>query len=579
MGSSPPAKKRRVADLLCGDTDAPVIDEGAASLRADGSWAAAEAITRQMPSGSVPLTILTGFLGAGKSTVLNYILRADHGLRIAVLINEFGAVDIDNQLVDTRAEGAEGDPIQLNNGCVCCTISNGFIDAVQRILDRPGDRPHYFILETSGVADPKPIIDSVSNTELRNDMYVDQVLTVIDSSSWTAEHYDSETAIKQLQFADTVLLSKTDLVKDDQIKQVIDTLEEIKPHVRILKSQKGYVPLAALFDLNIAKRSLEEEEKAKKQAEGSPKKSPTEPESEGCTNDVKKPADGDAKEHGKHDCGHKHAPGEKCGHDHHDQKGNDHTHEKKKPNHLEQEGFSSISFTSNKSFSLSRFRQDFMEELPTGVFRAKGLLWFRNYPSRFVFHWSGSRFNVEEDDWPEGVEPSNQLVVIGRKLDHDVITTMLEHCLSRDTDPDEEDDMDEEDDDEEDIYGEDGMDGVEPGAEAINGAPLAAMTGAPSNMLQAPILGIGPELMPSNMQLPALNTLGAPTLAPVQLPGINLMQGGPGEGNTLPSIIDGKLPALAPLAPPMGAGIPANAVAEPAVEAPLLNAEGSDGAQ
>ena len=89
-----------------------VPDESVSALKADRSWSAAEAITRQMPDVGIPMAILTGFLGAGKSTVLNYILKYDHGLRIAVLINEFGAVDIDNQLVDTRGEGAEVDPIQ-----------------------------------------------------------------------------------------------------------------------------------------------------------------------------------------------------------------------------------------------------------------------------------------------------------------------------------------------------------------------------------------------------------------------------------------------------------------------------------
>ena len=122
-----------------------------------------------------------------------------------------------------------------------------------KILERPGDPPQYFILKTLGGADPKLIIDSVSNTELRGQLYVDQVLTVIDSSSWTENNYDSATTQRQLIHADTVLLSKTDLVPHERVKEVIANIIDVKPNTRVLKSQKGYVPIAALFDINITK--------------------------------------------------------------------------------------------------------------------------------------------------------------------------------------------------------------------------------------------------------------------------------------------------------------------------------------
>jgi len=591
MGTAPPqAKKRRVADLL-GISIEPFEahkafkPDEAIVLKSDGSWSAAEAITKQMPNVGIPMTILTGFLGAGKSTVLNYILKADHGLRIAVLINEFGEVDIDNQLVDTQEKGAEGDPIQLNNGCVCCTISNGFIDAVQKILDRPdAPLPHYFILETSGVADPKPIIDSVSNTELNAQMYVDQVLTVIDSSSWTIDHYDSDAAASQLRWADTVLLSKTDLVKEPDLKNVINNLLDIKPNTRVLKSQKGYVPLTALFDIDLTKSRVEDikkkndeaaaaaakqaaEEAAKLNPEGDTKKEnghehgndhkKVEEHDHGHTkehdhdhkkehdhdhtkehdhkHDEKKEHDHDhkhehkhdeKKEHGhdhkhedkkehdhehkhehkkdgdhkhdhehkhehkdgdqdhKHDhkhehkhehkdgkkssCGHNHKPGEKCGHSH--------KKEKEKQGHLERDGFSSIAFTTDKSFSLFRFKNEFMEDLPEEVFRAKGLLYFKGYDSRFVFHWSGRRFNVEEDDWPEGTKPSNQLVVIGRKMDKKAVMKMLEDCITRPDDPDE----DEFGNDPNEVYGDEDDEGAQEGA-TENGTAYAGVDGMQMN--------------------------------------------------------------------------------------------------
>lgn len=344
-------------------------------------------------------------------------------MKIAVLINEFGEVDIDNQLVDTMTKGEEGEPVILNNGCICCTVSNGFIDAVHKVLEQADANdsvPDYFIVETTGLADPKPIVDSVSATELREELYVDQVLTVVDASAWSKHHYGSGTARRQIEAADTVLLSKTDLVSDEaRLKQVIASLLEIRPNSRILKSQKGHVPIAALFDLGVSLL-----EKPKRTTE---KK---------ITSLNSNPHAHDNHEKGNHN--HKH---------HHHEHGEDcncNQADESKQNHLEQEGFTSISFVSELPFSLRRFKDDFMDNLPQGVFRAKGLLLFANYETRFIFHWSGSRYNVEEDEWPEGSERKNQLVLIGRDLDKAIITTMLEGCIVRPGEESEDDDEDDE---------------------------------------------------------------------------------------------------------------------------------------
>ena len=463
--AEPPLKKMRVSELLGLPVDpvntAPPPDHNRTILTASGEWTAADAITKAMPRDQgLPLTILTGFLGAGKSTVLNYILKADHGLNIAVLINEYGEVDIDNQLVDTVTKGQEGEPVILNNGCICCTVSNGFIDAVHRVLEQAdisGRIPDYFIVETTGLADPKPIIDSVSATELREELYVDQVLTVVDSSAWSTHHYGSETARRQIESADTVLLSKTDLTDDQAIKHVIANILSIRPNARILRSQKGYVPIPALFDLGV---SLVEKKSTRKKRD--------KPAKDGST-----VANGTAE---KHDHDHDHDHGEGCDHEHkHGEECND-KHEKK-PTHLEQEGFSSISFVSQFPFSLRRFKDEFMDVLPRGVFRSKGLLWFCNYESRFVFHWSGSRYNVEEGEWPEDVTPSNQLVVIGRDLDKVSITKMLEACIVKPGEESEdeylgEEDIDEQWEGEDDEEGEVAEDDVEAnGTTEIDGEP------------------------------------------------------------------------------------------------------------
>lgn len=454
----PPYKKMRVSDLL-GVSQAPVPpDQNKTLLTTSGEWTAAEAITKAIPKDQgVPLTILTGFLGAGKSTVLNYILKAEHGLKIAVLINEFGQVDIDNQLVESVGKGEEGEPIMLNNGCVCCTISSGFEDAVRRTLeeaDARGRIPDYFIVETTGLADPKPIVDTVSMTELREEVYVDQILTVVDASAWTDKHYDSDTAMKQIEAADTILLSKTDLADSNRVQQVVQSILDVRPNARILRSQQGYVPIAALFDLGMSMSASTRNTKVSS--------TNLPPQSDG-----NKANNTHAHAH-EHTHSHTHQHGEKCGDScsHRQQEQEQEGQDKKPKNHLEEEGFSSVSFVSEFPLSMRRFKCDFMDQLPQGVFRAKGLLWFAGDPNRFIFHWSGQRFQAEEQDWPEGIKRNNQLVVIGRQLDRADIASLLEKCVVKPGE-ESEDDIDEEEYAEEDedkeglVEGDEGEDGDE----------------------------------------------------------------------------------------------------------------------
>lgn len=398
---------------------------------ASGSWEVAEAITRKMPKHAVPFTLLTGFLGAGKSTVLNYILRQPHGLRIAVLINELGEIDIDNQLVSATDVGEEDDVMELNNGCICCTISNSFIDAVQRILARFKDAPpDYLIVETTGVADPEPIMNAVQATELAEELYWDQVLTVVDASQFDDAHYGSETARKQVHSADTVLLSKTDLMEPQAVEAAVQRIINMKPSARILRSQRGHVPVAALFDLGMSLRRGAPETKAPiataaTHGAGSPAGDVAK--TAAATNGTSPATPAVAHVHGsdgacKEDaCDHDHGPG-----GHHHSHGKAHAAE---PTHLEREGFGTVSFSANKPFKLSAFRDKFVDTLPSGVFRAKGLLWFRHYPSRFLLQVSGKRFQMDQDMWPNGTAPSNQLVVIGRDLDREAIVRSLEACL------------------------------------------------------------------------------------------------------------------------------------------------------
>lgn len=170
-------------------------------------------IIPEIPKRGMPVTIITGFLGSGKTTLLNQILKNKHDLKVAVLVNEFGDINIDSQLLVS----VDQDMLELSNGCICCTINDGLVDAVYRVLERE-ERIDYLVIETTGVADPLPIILTFLGTELRDLTNLDSILTVVDAEAFEPTHFESEVALKQLTYADIILLNKTDLATAEKIQ-------------------------------------------------------------------------------------------------------------------------------------------------------------------------------------------------------------------------------------------------------------------------------------------------------------------------------------------------------------------------
>jgi G3E family GTPase len=278
----------------------------------------------------LPLTIVTGFLGSGKTTLLNYILKHANGLRIAVLVNELGDIDIDSQLLVSIDENQ----IELTNGCICCTLNEDLVQAVYNILQKRSEID-YLILETTGVADPLPVILTFLGTELRDMTRLDAILTVVDAESILDRKIEDIQAVgEQIVYGDIILLNKTDLVDAAQLAMAKREIDRIKPDARIIETQRCEISLSALLNLhdaNFLSQTLEVDEKMER--------------------------------------------------------------------HLEADGFMTVSFQSKRSISLKKFQQFLDYQLPTSILRMKGIMWFEESKKCHVFQLSGKRFSIEDREW------------------------------------------------------------------------------------------------------------------------------------------------------------------------------------
>ncbi|MEM9090955.1 MAG: GTP-binding protein [Cyanobacteria bacterium P01_F01_bin.53] len=361
----------------------------------------------------LPVTIITGFLGSGKTTLLNYILETFEDSKVAVLVNEFGDINIDSQFI----VHIEQDMIELTNGCICCSINDDLYNAVYRILERR-DQIDYLVVETTGIADPLPIALTFLGPELCELTRLDSILTLVDAESFAPDIFESQAAYRQIAFGDIIILNKTDLVTGDRITYLEESLRSIKTGARILRAEQGKVPLPLIIDIKLGETGSYQE-KAKEQAR----------EQVGEQAKEKAEATELAESHGHHsDHSHSHDHHDHHTHDHHDHHDHDHHDHAHHSDHLENDGFMSFSFQCDRPFTLRHFQRFLDNHLPENIFRAKGVLWFKESPARHFFQLTGKRFQLEEDRWPG--ERSNQLVFIGRDLDQDAIQQMLEDCIA-----------------------------------------------------------------------------------------------------------------------------------------------------
>ncbi len=195
----------------------------------------------------IPVTVLTGFLGAGKTTLLNRILLEDHGRRYAVIVNEFGEIGIDGDLI----VGADEELFEMNNGCVCCTVRGDLIRTVQALLRRSASGPVPFdaiIVETTGLADPSPVAQTFFvDPLLQAGTLLDSVTTVVDACHIQLRLDDSREAAEQVAFADQIVLNKTDLVDESMLIEVERRLRRLNPLAPIHRARRAHVPLEAIL--------------------------------------------------------------------------------------------------------------------------------------------------------------------------------------------------------------------------------------------------------------------------------------------------------------------------------------------
>jgi G3E family GTPase len=328
----------------------------------------------------IPVTVLTGFLGAGKTTLLSHLLTSNHGYKCAIIINEFGQVSIDNQLVT----GVDEEILELNNGCLCCRVRKDLIQSLGDLFKKQ-KRFDYVLIETTGLADPGPVAQTFFLPELTKVLRLDGIVTVVDAMHIEKELEDAPEAGAQIAFADVILLNKTDLAAPADLERIEARLHRMNSIAKVHRAQKSQIDVSLIF--NIKARELA----APLEVVGQ----------------------------GDHGLEHEHNEGDE--HDDH--------HE-----HFHDESVRSFYIIEERPLDLKKTETWFSKLLGAdgaNIYRSKGILHVKGQAKRVVFQGVQMTFNAEPDRfWAATEKRQSQMVFIGKELDEAKIRAGFESCLA-----------------------------------------------------------------------------------------------------------------------------------------------------
>jgi G3E family GTPase len=341
----------------------------------------------------IPVTVLTGYLGAGKTTLLNRILSEPHGKKFAVIVNEFGEIGIDNELV----VNADEEVFEMNNGCICCTVRGDLVRIIDGLMRRKG-KFDAIIVETTGLADPAPVAQTFFMDEaVGAKTKLDAVVTVADARWLSDRLKDAPEAKNQIAFADVILINKTDLVSPEELRELEARIRGLNPYARLHRTERAQIDINEVlgrnaFDLD---RILTIE-----------------------------PDFLEGEDHG-HDHHHDHSDRDHGAHHHHRGNGLKHYHD---------EDMQSVALRTDKALNPDKFFpwiQDLVAKDGPSILRCKGILSFKDDPERFVFQ--GVHMILDGDHqrpWKEGEARDSRIVFIGRNLPEDKIRQGFESCTA-----------------------------------------------------------------------------------------------------------------------------------------------------
>ena len=412
----------------------------------------------------IPVSLLTGYLGSGKTTLLNQVLSNQKGYKVAVIVNDIGEVNIDASLIQKGGNVTQKDEnlVPLSNGCICCTLK---VDLMKQIISLAQSKKFdYILIEASGICEPGPIAGSIcmldgtdETVNLPAVAYLDNITTVVDAKRMADEfgcgdallneNMDEEDIenllVQQIEYCTTIVLNKTDLVTDEEKKNVISVIKALQPKAKIIETTYGNVDVDDIlstgrFDYEIILESAGWIQAMQGEGENSEDNDEHEEHHH---------------EHDDHDHEHEHNHDEHEEHEHH---GHHHHHHHHDEGEAEEYGIGTFVYQNVKPFSKQKFEEFVFAKWPKEVIRAKGLFWIADDPqTAYIFEQSGKQKTATDDgkwiaafpeyerkqilqmnpDIAEAWHPVygdrvNKLVFIGRNMDKDAIIKALDDCIS-----------------------------------------------------------------------------------------------------------------------------------------------------